>query len=80
MNFFGIGGMELLVIGLVAFLVLGPQKMADAGKTVAKIMSELRKQKDELTSAILEEPRPKRPEATAMDKAKSPEPPDRPDV
>jgi Sec-independent protein translocase protein TatA len=58
-NFFGIGGLELLIIGLVAFLVLGPKKMAEAGKTAAKILSELRKQRDELTAAIMsEEPAP----------------------
>ena len=56
MNFFGIGGLEMLVIALVAFLVLGPRKMADAGKSAAKILSELRKQRDELTAAILAEP------------------------
>lgn len=55
MNFFGIGGLELLVIGLVAFLVLGPKKMAEAGRSAAKIMSELRKQRDELTAAIMAE-------------------------
>ncbi len=59
MNVFGIGGLELLVIGLVAFLVLGPKKMAEAGKTAAKIMSELRKQRDELTTAIMAEEPPK---------------------
>ncbi|MBI2965966.1 MAG: twin-arginine translocase TatA/TatE family subunit [Chloroflexi bacterium] len=56
MNFFGIGGLEMLVIALVAFLVLGPRKMADAGKSAAKILSELRKQRDELTAAIMAEP------------------------
>lgn len=60
MNFFGIGGLELLVIGLVAFLVLGPKKMAEAGKSAAKILSELRKQRDELTAAIMAEEPPER--------------------
>ena len=56
MNFFGIGGIELIVIALVAFLVLGPRRMAEAGKTIARFMAELRKQRDELTSALLDEP------------------------
>jgi hypothetical protein len=56
MNFLGIGGFEILVIALVAFLVLGPKKMAEAGKTAAKILSQLRKQRDELTAALLDEP------------------------
>jgi len=55
-NFLGIGGLEILVIALVAFLVLGPRKMAEAGKTAAKVLSQLRKQRDELTAALLEEP------------------------
>jgi len=56
MNFFGIGGLELVIIALVAFLVLGPRKMAEAGKTVARVMSELKKQRDELTQVLLIEP------------------------
>ncbi|MBI4306276.1 MAG: twin-arginine translocase TatA/TatE family subunit [Chloroflexi bacterium] len=64
-NIFGIGGMELVVIGLVAFLLLGPRKMAEAGKTVAKILSEVRRQRDELTAAIMQEPDEKNAEAPA---------------
>jgi sec-independent protein translocase protein TatB len=86
-NFFGIGGLEMLVIALVAFLVLGPKKMADAGKSAAKILSELRKQRDELTAAILAEPSepeesPRTNEAAVavpLDRAKSGESP-RPDA
>lgn len=58
MNFLGIGGLELMIIALVAFLVLGPRKMAEAGKTIAKVLTELRKQRDELTQALLIEPEP----------------------
>ena len=65
MNFLGIGGFEILVIALVAFLVLGPKKMAEAGKTAAKVLSQLRKQRDELTAALLEEPGKEPPGAGA---------------
>ncbi|MBI4219876.1 MAG: twin-arginine translocase TatA/TatE family subunit [Chloroflexi bacterium] len=78
MNVFGIGGMELIVIGLVAFLLLGPRKMAEAGKTVAKILGEVRRQRDELTAAIMQEPDPRGANGPAgtrpAEEAKSPGP------
>jgi sec-independent protein translocase protein TatB len=52
MNFLGIGGMEMLVIGLIAFLLLGPKGMADGAKTVNKFMKDLRGQRDELQKIV----------------------------
>jgi sec-independent protein translocase protein TatB len=52
MNFLGIGGMEMLVIGLIAFLLLGPKGMADGAKTVNKFMRDLRGQRDELQKIV----------------------------
>ncbi len=52
MNFLGIGGMELLVVGLIAFLLLGPKGMADGAKTVNKFMRDLRGQRDELQKIV----------------------------
>lgn len=72
MNFIGIGPMELLVIATLAFFLLGPKKMADSGKAVGKAITELRKQRDELTSLIMDdtgdaeshEGRPSRPKGS----------------
>lgn len=74
MNFLGIGGLELMIIALVAFLVLGPHKMAEAGKTIAKVLTELRKQRDELTQALLIEPEPEPRKPSALpEQARSPQ-------
>ena len=56
MNFLGIGGFEILVIAAVAFLVLGPRKMSEAGKAFGKTLAELRRQRDELTEMVMQDP------------------------
>ena len=43
MNFGGVGGLELLVIMVVAMLVLGPSRMASTARTLGKVSRELRK-------------------------------------
>ncbi len=43
MNFGGVGGLELLVIMVVAMLVLGPSRLASTARTLGKVSRELRK-------------------------------------
>lgn len=45
---FGIGGMELLVILLVALLVLGPERLPEITRWIAKVTREIRKAGDEV--------------------------------
>ena len=52
MNILGIGVFEILVIFLVAFLILGPEKMSEFSKSFAKFVRKIRDEKDELTSII----------------------------
>jgi len=52
MNFFGIGGLELLIILFLAFLLLGPRRMARTGKEVGKWAREARKMSSELTQSL----------------------------
>ena len=40
---FGIGGLELLVILVVALLVLGPKKLPELARTLGKAMGEFRR-------------------------------------
>jgi sec-independent protein translocase protein TatB len=40
---FNIGGGELLVIMLIALIVLGPQRLPDAARTVGRVMGDLRR-------------------------------------
>ena len=43
---FGIGMPELILIGLVALIVVGPKKLPDLAKTLGKGLSEFRKTDD----------------------------------
>jgi Sec-independent protein translocase protein TatA len=52
MNVMGMGIMELAVIFLVSFLVLGPSKSIDMARTVGKVIRDLRTAMADMTSAI----------------------------
>ena len=55
MNIFGMGPLELLVIALIAFILLGPQRMVDAARLLGKTTKEVRRLTDELPKIVLEE-------------------------
>ena len=42
MNFFGVGGLEVVIVLLVAFLVLGPNQLVSMAKGLGKVVKELR--------------------------------------
>ena len=52
MNFFGVGFLELAVVFLVAFLVMGPGKSLELARTAGKLMGELRRTLNEMTAAV----------------------------
>ena len=52
MNIMGMGIVELAVIFLVSFLVLGPSKSIDMARTVGKVIRNLRSAMADMTSAI----------------------------
>ena len=54
MNFLGVGPLELLIVGALAYFLLGPKKMGEAGKSVGKILREFRDQRDEFTSMLMD--------------------------
>ena len=62
MNILGMGTFEVLVILLVAFIFLGPQKMVDAARTLGKASRELRKMGESLPELVLDEEQ-ERPES-----------------
>ncbi len=57
MNFMGIGIMELGVILLVGFLVLGPARSVDMARRTGKVLGDLRRTFAEVTDAISTEQR-----------------------
>ena len=64
MTFLGMGPLEVMIILVVAFIVLGPQRMIDAAKLLGKATQEVRRMSQGLTEALdetMEEPRVHRP-------------------
>ena len=51
MNLFGVGFLELTVIFLVAFLVMGPGKSIELARTAGKLLGDLRRTLNEMTAA-----------------------------
>ena len=62
MEFLGIGPLELLLILAVGFLVLGPGRMAQAGRTVGRWVRDLRRASRALPE-MMEELAPEEPPA-----------------
>ncbi len=62
--FLGMGPLEVMIILLVAFIVLGPQRMLDAAKLLGKATREVRRMSQGLTEVLdetMQEPRVHRP-------------------
>ena len=55
MDFFGIGGWEVLLILVIAVIILGPGKVAEFGRTLGKIARTFRKATFDLTSQVTKE-------------------------
>ena len=54
MGLFGLGAPELLVIGVAAAFLLGPQKLAELGKDAGKIAGELKEVPKEFQAGMQE--------------------------
>ena len=55
MNVIGMGPLEILVVLLLAFILLGPQKMVEGAKMLGKASKELRRMADEFPTIVLDE-------------------------
>ena len=55
MNFFGMGTMEVLIVLLVAFIFLGPDRMVDAARFLGKLAGEARRMVADLPTVVLDE-------------------------
>ena len=65
MNFLGMGPLEVLVIALIAFILLGPQRMVDAARLMGKATKEVRRMTDELPKIMLDEEQDQPPGASS---------------
>ena len=55
MSFLGMGTLEVLIVLLVAFIFLGPERMVDAGRMLGKALGEVRRLTAELPDLTLDE-------------------------
>jgi Sec-independent protein translocase protein TatA len=53
-GFMGLGGLEVLLIGAIAFFVVGPKRLLEGIRGGRKIYSDLKRQRDALQSLITE--------------------------
>jgi Tat protein translocase TatB subunit len=63
---FGIGGQEILIIGLIFLVVFGPSKLPQMARDFGRFVNDARRSMDEFKSELIsgededEDPRPKR--------------------
>ena len=54
MTIFGIGGLEVLLIGAIALFVLGPKRLVEGIRQGRRIYTDLKRQRDALQSLVTE--------------------------
>lgn len=54
MNIFGMGGMEILVILLIGFLVVGPSRMIGMSRKMGKTFGDIRRSTSNLSDMVVE--------------------------
>ena len=81
MNIMGMGMMELAVVLLVAFVVLGPGRSIDFARRTGRVLGDLRRTFTDVTDAISDEERQRsRPAQPAQPAQPPPGVPSRPDL
>jgi sec-independent protein translocase protein TatB len=53
MDFFNIGGLELIVILVVAFIVLGPERVTDVAQSLGKFARQFREGTQQITRDVM---------------------------
>jgi len=67
LNLFGVGSLEIIIILLVAFLVLGPNQLLGVAKGLGKVMRELRNATGQFTRMLEEEGQEEEPPKTGKE-------------
>ncbi len=55
MSFLGMGPLEIVIILLIAFIVLGPERMIDAARFLGRMVGEGRKLASEMPRVVVED-------------------------
>ncbi len=67
MNLFGVGPLEILIILMVAFIVLGPNRLIDVARNFGKTMRELRNATGQFSRMLEDDPPPDPPQGPPPD-------------
>lgn len=52
---FGIGMSEMLIIGVIALILIGPDQIPETARTLGKFLNELKRSTDDLKSHLVDE-------------------------
>ena len=55
MSFLGMGPLEIVVVALIAFIVLGPERMVDAARFLGRMVGEGRRLASEMPRVVMED-------------------------
>ena len=55
MNFFNIGTAELMLIFVIALVVVGPRRLPEVGRSLGKVLHDVRQMSQEFTAPIMQE-------------------------
>ena len=74
MSVLGMGPMEILVVLVIAFIVLGPDKMVTAARMLGRATGELRRMAEGLPQLTLEDEQPYPPDRPIVHRGGGPDP------
>ena len=74
MSFLGMGPLEILLILMVGFIVMGPDRMVDAARLLGKVTREARKMAEALPSLRLDDEQVDLPEGSRGSSDEGPDP------
>ncbi len=74
MNILGMGTLEILLVLLLAFILLGPQRMVDAARLLGKASREIRRMTENLPALVLDETQAEPSEKPVTHGVRSPRP------
>ena len=61
MSFLGMGSIEIVVILVIAFIFLGPERMVEAARMLGKLVAEARRMAADLPDIVMDEGDPNKP-------------------
>ena len=69
MNVFGMGPLEVLIVLLIAFVFLGPERMVTAGRWLGRAVAEIRRMSAELPELVIDEEASESPDKSLVRRA-----------